>query len=519
MDRRRANLAGTTLDGLLRRWAEGWPNRVALIDAQRGRAMTYADLDRRATAVAGGLARDGVGPGARVAYWLQDSLEVIELIYGAARAGAAWVPVNARFTLPEAVAELMHARPALLVVDGERLPLASAVVERVSSIRRVVVSGAAVPPGCLGWMDLDGPLAAPGPPVRPSATAGILYTSGTTGVPKGAVHSHRTLLAWCLAAAHAAKWTWEDRIAIPYPLFHMGGVGFVMTTLAVGATAVMTGRPLPERLARVIPDWGVTALVATPTVLRTLLASPAAEEADRAWSRLRRLTTTSAPLGTVTAGEVLGRWPWLDLTELYSATEAVFSFLPMADRDQRPRSAGRPALGMSIQIRDDAGRPLPRMVPGVVWCRGSSVFTGYLPPAPERLPDNEGWHTCRDIGYLDPDGYLYLIDRQHDLINSGGEKVSSTEVEEVLLSHPAVREAAVVGVADPIWGERVHGVVALREAPEDLATAVQEILAWCRSRLAGYKVPKTLAVREELPKNAVGKILKRELRAEAGHGD
>jgi acyl-CoA synthetase (AMP-forming)/AMP-acid ligase II len=508
-------LAGLTPGDFLMRWSAGWPGRPALVDLPTGVRLTFAELDREAERVAAGLQALGLAPKDRVAYWMADRPEAVVLLYAANRAGLVWVPVNYRLTPHEALAQLRHAAPRALVVDAERADATAALIPSLPSVQHLVVVGADRSAPFVAWTDLLNEIRPPGTSPETLSPAGILYTSGTTGLPKGAVHSHATLLGWCLAMAHAARWSWADRIVIPYPLFHMGGVGFVMTALTVGATAVLPGRPAPERLLATVADEAATCLVAPPTVLNNLVRQSPETLARYDWSRLRRLATTSAPLWEETARALLEQWPHLSLTEIYSATEALFSFLDGRERSRHPRSVGRPALGMAIQIRNDEGQAVPAGTPGLIWGRGPSVFTGYLSPGPA-LPAAGRWHTCYDVGYCDAEGYLYIVDRQNDLINSGGEKISSGEVEDLLLRHPAVFEAAVIGVPDPLWGERVHAVVSLKPGA---AVAPDEILAWCRGRLAGFKLPKTLRIVDELPKNTVGKLLKRVLREQESGRD
>jgi acyl-CoA synthetase (AMP-forming)/AMP-acid ligase II len=503
-------LGAVTPVTVLERWSTGWPGRTALEDTVHNVRLTYDEFTRRARAVSRGLRRLGCRPGDRVAYWMTDRPECLFLIYGAGQAGLVWVPVNHRFTPAEAARQLAHADPAVLVVDAARAEAAAAIAPTLPGLRVLSVVGESAGPPFTPWDHMvdDGPNE-PNDDMPSSWPSGILYTSGTTGRPKGAVHTHATLLGWCLAMAHAARWTWQDRIVIPYPFFHMGGVGFAMTALTVGATAIFPGRPSPDRLLPLVEHRHATALVAPPTVMNNLVRQDPRLLDHHPWRELRTIATTSAPLWEETARAIHQRWPHVSLTEVYSATEALFSFLPDEERAAHPRSVGRAALGMALEIRDREGHRLPPESPGLIWGRGPTVFRGYLAPTAERLPAH-GWHTCYDVGVIDRDGYLSIIDRLNDLINSGGEKISSGEVEDLLLQHPAVAEAAVIGVPDPLWGERVHAVISLNPG---MSVTAEELLTWCHGRLAGFKLPKTVRIVDELPKNAVGKLLKRVLRA------
>lgn len=489
-------------------WAAAWPERLAVVDGKTGTRLTYSALAADSRRLAAALAERGIGRGDRVAYWADDHPRIPVLWYAVNRVGAAWVPINAWLTPAEAEPLLAHADPTALVVGTRQAAALGPLLPALRHLRLLVTIADDDVPPCVGWTSLlqSAPLHAP-PAVNADSPAGILYTSGTTGGPKGALHTHRTLLGWCMAAAHALGWGCDERILLPYPLFHMGGVGFTLAALALGATVIRPADTTPTALTAAVGQERVTALVAPPTIFARLLHAPPPQDA---WQTVRRLAATSAPLWPETARQIQAEWPKATLTALYSATEAVFSFLPGAAARLEARSVGRAALGMRLQIRDSTGAPLPPGEPGLIWCRGISVFAGYF-RSPIALPDGHGWHTCRDIGYLDHDGNLFIVDREPDIINSGGEKIASAEVEDVLLRHPAVAEAAVIGLPDPVWGERVHAVVVPKPG---LVCDPDELVAWCGERLAAFKRPKSVRIAEALPKSPVGKILKRILRSE-----
>ncbi len=497
-----SGLGGLTQWDVLAGWAAAQPHRPALVDAESGASLTFRELADAAERVARALARLGLRPGERVGFWSDNCPEAVVLLYAAARAGLVWSPINARLALPEARRQAALSRVRLLLLDPPHHALWTRPGDGALPVMPVVLDSPS--PQTLAWTDLLAAvpgLAAPTPP-PPSATAGLLYTSGTTGAPKGARHTHRTLLGWCFGMVLAAGWTAGDRILLPYPLFHMGGVGFLVAAHLTGATVLLLRRPDPNRLDAAASRFRATALVAVPTVLSALFRSRADRLSTLGWPSLTKVATTSGPLFADTRRAIATTWPHAALTGLYSATEAFFSALGPDDQAARPDSVGRPVLGAQIRIGD--GEPPSR--PGLIFTRGMTVFAGY-DGKPPHAPDQ--WFTCQDVGFLDADGYLYITDRLSDLINSGGEKIASQEVERVLARHPAVNEAAVIGRPDPHWGERVHAVVSLKPGhhvdPEDLRV-------WCRAHLAAFKVPKTLEIVPDIPKTATGKIAKEVLR-------
>lgn len=488
-------LGPRTLGEVLAFWSGLHPTRPALVSLPEGRAWSYPALERAGGAAAAALGRFGVAAGDRVALWMPDGLDVVALWYGMARLGAVLAPVNGRGRVEDALSTIRAARARWVVADSDR-------AERLSA--------AGLPPG-VNLLAMGGVIAewsgAPPVPDRsdPDTPAVLLFTSGTTGPAKGSVHTQRTLLGWTETLIRSAQLRWSDRLLNPYPLFHMGGLGFTLAGLGAGATVFLPGPFDPRRAWDALSSESITSLIAVPTMLTAMV-----QEAPFDPPPLKAVAATSAPLWGETEEEIARIWPGADRYVIYSATEAFFTIRVAGDGRDGTRSVGRPAYGMEIAVLDGEGRGLPPGATGLVYGRGLSLHAGYEAEAlPAGTMRPGGWLTCRDIGYLDEEGFLYLVDREKDLIKSGGESIASTEVEDVLARHPAVREAAVVGIPDPYWGERVHAVVVLRPGREASAA---DLLAWCRRHLAGYKVPKTIGIEPSLPKSAVGKVLKRAIR-------
>lgn len=254
----------------------------------------------------------------------------------------------------------------------------------------------------------------------------------------------------------------------------------------------------------------ITAAAVVPTILNAILKLPQEVIASYDWSSLQRLSTSSAPLMSEAKELVLKYWPEVKLFTLYSATELFFSVLLPEDHRRKTRCVGKPAFGMELKVVNEQGEQVQAGEIGQIYGRGCSLFFGYYKnPEADANGFRGDWFTCEDMGYLDEEGYLYIVDRKKDMIITGGENVSSVEVEDVLITHDDVLEVAVIGVPDDLWGERVHAVVSLK--PGRTVTG-PELLEWCKERMAGYKRPRSIDLLPEVPKSAVGKISKKELR-------
>jgi long-chain acyl-CoA synthetase len=345
-----------------------------------------------------------------------------------------------------------------------------------------------------------------------SDLAGLFYTGGTTGAAKGVMLTHGNLIANALHFMACWPFTAETRWLVVAPMFHAAGTIGALATVWAGGRHVMLPAFDPGAVLDAIEREAVTATLVVPTMMTALADEQRRQPRDV--SSLRYLSHGSSPVATEVLRRTCEAFPQADLLHIYGATETspILTLLPGEQRlidTDRSRSCGQPAIGVDLQIVDPERRPLPSGEVGEVRVRGHNVTSGYWnKPRETEAALGEGWYLTGDLGYMDEEGYLFLVDRAKDMIVTGGENVYSTEVEEALFQHPAVREAAVFGIPDERWGEAVHAVV----VP---ATEVSEaeLLAHVRALIAGYKVPKRIELRTEpLPKSAAGKILKRELR-------
>jgi long-chain acyl-CoA synthetase len=486
---------------VIRRHAAERPEAVALRHAA-GRELSYGELDERSNRLAQALLERGVGAGTRVAYLDRSSPEVVELLFAASKLGAVLVPLNWRLAPPELAAVLADARAPVLIAG----PTYREVAERVGAPELIVVGE-----GYERWLAAHEPRD-PGGRGEAGDVIVQMYTSGTTGVPKGVLTTHANLAA----AAHTSQfWAFDDRSVslTPLPMFHIGGIGWTYCGLWHGATTVIVSDFDAARVLDILEHQRVTNAVLVPTMLRMLTAVPGA--AARDFSALRSIAYGAAPITTPVLKASL-RTFGCALFGLYGLTESTGSVIVLEpedhDREHLLRSAGRPYPWVELKIADPAsGEPLSPHAVGEVWLRAPNVTPGYFnrPAETAAALTPDGWLRTGDGGFLDDEGYLFLTDRIKDMIVSGGENVYPVEVEETLAQHADVADVAVIGVPDPHWGEAVKALIVPRPG---MRTAPEDLIAFARERLAGYKLPRSVEFVAELPRTPSGKVLKRELR-------
>jgi len=497
---------------VVRRWAGERPDAVALHHGDR--AVTYAALHERSSRLAQALLADGVGAGDRVAYLGRSAPEVVELLFAVSKIGAVVVPLNWRLALPELAGVLADAGAPLLVADTAYLATAEQLVATFTdtALRVVGGDGATAYEPWLAAADATDP----GGRGEPGDVVVQMYTSGTTGVPKGVLTTHRNLAA---AATTSSCWAFDaDTISLtPLPLFHIGGIGWVYCGLWHGATTILVSEFDAAEVLDMLERLRVTNPIFVPTMLGMLCAIPGAAERD--FSSLRAIVYGASPITTTTLRAALATFG-CDLLGLYGLTESTGGVVHLdgADHDADGprqhllRSAGRPYEWVELRIVDPTSlQELPAGSVGEVWLRAPNIMAGYFdrPQETAAAITQDGWLRTGDGGYLDDEGYLFLTDRVKDMIVSGGENVYPVEVEEVLAQHPAVADVAVIGVPDERWVEAVRALVILREGAD---VGAEELIAFAREQLAGYKLPRALHFVDELPRTPTGKVLKRELR-------
>jgi long-chain acyl-CoA synthetase len=503
----------STVADITRRHVETRPEGVAL--HFEGEKITYRALDQRASRVAQGLIAAGIPPAGRIAVLAKNDPAFFELWFGAAKASVVLVPVNFRLAPPEIAFVINDAGAELLFVGADFYPAVEKVASELKAVRRIIAldGNHAAWPDYRRWREAQEPVD-PQRPIRGQDCAIQMYTSGTTGHPKGAQLSHDNLLALLPRALEQwGNWHDGDVNLVCMPLFHIGGSGWGLVGLYRGVENVLTRDFDPPAILRIIEQQRVTKAIFVPAMMLFLLQAPQARDTDFSSLELIVYGASPAPLDLIRrALQVFG----CGLAQVYGLTETTgaITYLPPEDHGEhaieRMKSCGKPMDGVEIKVVDAFGKELPPGEVGEVVCRTPQVMLGYwhLEDATRRAI-RDGWFHSGDAGYMDKDGYLYIYDRVKDMIVSGGENIYPAEVESALFGHPAIADVAVIGVPDEQWGEAVKAIVVKK--PEAPVTAA-EIIAYARERIAGYKLPRSVDFVAALPRNPSGKILKRELR-------
>jgi fatty-acyl-CoA synthase len=494
-----------TVGDALRRAARLFAGRPALIF--EGRTWTFAGLDQAANRVAHGFARVGLKPGDRIAAYGRNSGAYFIAWLACVRGGFVHVPVNYALT-GEELAYIIHQ-------SGARAVIAAPALEANLHGIKVDIQGRFEGGGktdVLAWaLDETGPDTPPDVPVTDESLAQIVYTSGTTALPKGAMMTHQAMLAQYYSCIHNMEYAQTDRALAALPLYHTAQThAFTMPQLLTGARTVLIEAPVPELVLRLIEQERITSFFAPPTVWISLLRHP--DFAHRDLSSLEKIYYGASIMPGPVLQELRERLPRARPFNAYGQTEIapVATILRPEEHEERPASCGRPVLNVETRVVDPDMNDCPPGVHGEVVHRSPQLLTGYWnKPEETAVAFAGGWFHSGDVGYFDEAGYLYIVDRIKDVINTGGVLVASREVEDILFTHPAVSEVAVVGLPDDKWIEAVTAFVTLRPEGDCDETI---LLEYARQHLASFKVPKRVVFLDALPRNTAGKLLKRELR-------
>jgi len=519
----RAHGAGGLTHGyLLRTNARKVPNKEAVIDSFTGRILTFNELYLESNRLANALLDLGLKKGDHVAWICWDRGYVFDICFGLAKVGIAQTPLNYRFLPHELQSHIDHCDAKAVILHEDFIDRIEPIRSSLRKVKHYVVLGddlekRTTPEGTLNFWQLIEKASDEDPEARvggvsPDDLFGVFHTAGTTGLPKGVMHSQHSALGWNHCAAIGFGIGFKNRFGWFMPLYHWGGYVGPLTAVLIGATAIV-GPYSPDSVWSTIAKYRMDQMLLVAIMwVGALIALPKYKNLDI--SCFRCGMHGAAALPPEVAKQIFTALPDIDFLDLYSSTEAIFSCADRHMLEEHPGTVGIPFYGREISIRDEKDRTkeLPPGEVGVIYGRGSSTHLGYYKDEKETkrcfLPD--GWQTSEDMGLIEPEtGLLYIYDRAKDIINRSGETISSLEVENVVLQHPDVMQCAVVGIPDPTVNEEVCAVVTLR--PGTTATA-EEIVEFCRGKIAGFKRPRRVEIVAELPRNAVGKILKRELR-------
>ena len=501
--------------------ASNFPDKIALILGEE--RLTYRQMNEESNRIANALIRREVGEGVRVAVLEKTSARSIQMIFGVAKSGATLVMVNNLLRPRELEFILRDCEPGLLFLGEHFIDPVLSLREKLPFLRQVVSlgKGKGEAPSFTEWIG-ESSSAHPAKKVAEEGIFNLLYTAGTTGVPKAAIYTHGRFWQNLLSTVIDTPGMGYEEIWLgPVPLYHIGGFATVIRAFLMSNTLILRESFDPAAFLQTIEREKVTILYAYPTMIHALVHHPEARRYDYSSLRLIVFGGSAMPLSTLEkAFEVFG----CDFLQRYGATECCGSGISVLSPQDHRRamegegkgrrrltSAGRPTLGTVVKIVDEEGTELTK--PGAVGeivARLNAPMQGYWRrPEDTRETLKEGWLHTGDMGMRDEEGYLYIVDRKKDMIISGARNIYPREIEEVLHSHPSVLEAAVIGVPDEYWGESVKAIVALRPGRQ---TTEEELIAFCKENLASYKKPRFVEFVPSLPKNPGGKIDKKELK-------
>ncbi len=494
------------------------PNMTAMV-GRRG-PVSWSELRDRSSMLAGAIRTLGIGPGDKVAILALNSERYLEFYFGALWAGSVIVPMNTRWSATENAYSLNDSGTSVVFIDSAFLPMVGDIrAETNHDLSFVFVDDGDTPDGMLAYEEfLQG-----GEPIDDarrggSDLAGIYYTGGTTGFPKGVMLSHQALWYNGMAGAKHFDIHPGDRYLHVAPMFHLADTAGSLGATMSGGSHYFMAAFAPDAAINQIAEQEITHTLLVPTMIGMIMQHPDFDAAK--FERLRYLMYGASPMPEGLLLHVMESLPNVKLIQGYGQTEMapLVTALPPefhvtdGPRAGKLRSAGRPVVGCEVEIRDEEGNRLESGEVGEVYARSPGSMLGYL-NLPQQTAEtlSDGWVKTGDGAYMDEDGFVFIVDRVKDMIVTGGENVFSAEVESLVSTHPAVAAVAVIGIPSEEWGEAVHAIVVTTPGVE---VTEQEIIDHCKGKIANYKCPKSVTLREDpLPLSGAGKVLKRELRA------
>lgn len=485
-----------------------------------GRVLTREDLRTRSNRIAHALGAIGLGRGDRVAVLAKNCLDYPALYFGTAKAGVVLVPLNYRLAPGEWTYIVNNAEAKLVIARGaDYVEAISGIRDELTTVEHYVALETDAPDGWLAYEEWlkDASDDEPNVEVSPDDDAIQMYTSGTTGLPKGVLLTHKCVTA-NLVQMMVVTEERPVRMQVVAPFYHAGATMSSLITVINGGSLYVHEDFIPDEVVRVLDEEDIGQTFLVPAMIQALLIF-APDVAKRRYEKLRMISYGAAPISEETLRQAMDVFG-CDFSQGFGQTEssAMLTYLSSADHrralEDKPellRSAGKAAPGTILKIIDEESRELPAGEVGEIVARGPQLMRGYW-----KMPDatattlRDGWLHTGDAGYLDEEGYLFIQDRIKDMIVSGGENVYPAEIEQVLFEHPAIADVAVIGIPDDTWGEAVHAVVQLKPGAD---ANDEDIIAFCRDRLAGYKRPRSIEFIDQIPRNASMKVLKKDLRA------
>ncbi|MBU4275635.1 MAG: long-chain fatty acid--CoA ligase [Proteobacteria bacterium] len=509
---------GNLIDNTVAKYGQ----RTALVSGDTRR--TYADLDDRAGRLAGALLGRGLKPGDRVALLSHNTDYFVESYLALTRVGLVAVPVNFRLVGPEIVYILQNSQAKAIIHGPEFSEVMAGIKARLPEVRLFLCPGSSDQNLALDYEAFlqSGVYTPSSSQIGEADPCQIIYTSGTTGKPKGAVLTHRNIIWNAFNIIHGRDDDAGQVAIIVGPLHHSAPLNHHLTVqLALGGTCILAVKFEPRMVLECIEREKVTTISGSPAMYNLLLRHPGADKYDT--SSVTKCTVGADRLSVATKKEIMKFFPNIDgLYDIYGCTEVspVATILKGRDCLRKDGSVGRAVAFSDVRVFDENDREAPVGEVGEIVCRGPNVMPRYHddPPATAKALRN-GWLHTGDLAYMDEDGFFFFVDRKKDMIVSGGENIYPREVEEVLATHPDILEAAMVAMPDPTWGESAR-VFVVTQPGKKLSS--QEVIEFCKQNLASYKKPKRVDFVEELPRNASGKVLKRQLRdipLQGGDGD
>jgi len=492
--------------------ARKYPEHTALICGEE--RSTYSNFNSRVNQLAHALLRLGLTKGDKVAVLFYNSIPFVEVYFAAIKAGGVIVPVNFRFVGEEAAYILNHSDSRFFFFGEEFHGFVQSIRPTLPRVEFFVATGRPPDSKIKNYEDLlqGSPDSEPPIPLSEDDDCQVMYTSGTTGRPKGAVITHRNVL-WNMFNSIFGREEKAGEVSLVIgPLYHTAALNNHFTVrVALGGTSILVREFNAQNVLEMIAREKVTVISGAPAMFHFLLNLPGKEKYDT--RSVTKCTTGSSILPEETKEKLFRFFPNIQgIYDVYGCTECSPNICILNGKDslRKKESVGPPLPFLEVRIMDDQDRPVPANVVGELICRGPNVMKGYYKD-PEGTAEamRGGWFHTGDLARMDEEGYVYIVDRKKDMIISGGENIYPRELEEVLYRHPQIQDAAVVGIPDPLWGESVKAFVVLRK---DAAMKEEEVVEYCKAHLASYKKPRSVAFVDSLPRNPSGKVLKTLLR-------